>query len=607
MSMIRLKEGRTYLVADRDGQISGNGCGLYRHDTRLLAEWLWTREEAVQLSTDARDNWLSQHFALIDVRKTQIVGLTRSLSLSDTGLRDTWTVHNSSRESQRATLRLSLQGDFRDVFQVWARKPLDGSAPVTQAAIATGLSLSRTATDGAETVVAIAVQPPSPDLFWALDLEPGQTQVISVDLHIIETLDEPATAALPDREAFSGRVAPSVAPAGHAATLARALGDLRTLLLPTQFGPYPAAGLPNFVNVFGRDALITTMMLGPAFADISEAVLRLLAHHQGRVVDPYREEEPGKILHEIRRGEASRTGAIPFGRYYGSIDATPLFIMALEAHASGTEDAKLEAELAPAMLAALDWLVGQQADDGLVRFAPSGSGLAVQSWKDSHDSMNHADGREAQPPLAVAEVQGYAFAAFQAAANLLDRAGDAVRAADCRARAQRLAARFHDLFWLDDLGTYAMALDRDGAPLRVHSSDPGHLLWCGIVPPEIAPTLVATMMSPALWSGWGLRTLGSGEVRYNPVSYHNGGVWPHDTALFGWGLHRYGFTTERDQVAAALFDLAAASPGGSMPELVSGFDRVRDRKPVAYTHACAPQAWSAAGLILMARLGAAGS
>jgi glycogen debranching enzyme len=426
--------------------------------------------------------------------------------------------------------------------------------------------------------------------------------VVSADLQITGTLDEPQTAALPAREAFLARVAPP-APQGHGDTLARALGDIRTLLLPTPFGPYPAAGLPNFVNIFGRDALITAMMLGPDFADVSEAVLRLLAHHQGQGIDPFREEEPGKILHEIRCGEASRSGAVPFGRYYGSIDSTPLFILALDAHA-GTQTGQLLAEeLTPALLAALDWLISQQAADGLVRFAPSGSGLAVQSWKDSHDSMNHADGREARPPLAVAEVQGYAFAAFEAAARLLESAGNGARAQDCRARAGRLAKRFHDLFWLDDLATYAMALDRDGAPLRVLSSDPGHLLWCGIVPGDIAPTLVETMMGPSLWSGWGLRTLGRGEVRYNPVSYHNGGVWPHDTALFGWGLHRYGFSRERDQVAEALFDLASASPGGSMPELVSGFDRVPGHNPIAYTHACAPQAWSAAGLILMSRLG----
>lgn len=603
--MIRLKEGRTYLVAGPDGQVSGAGCGLYRHDTRLLSAWVWSCGEALELSTEAREGWLAQHFALIDARKTQTVGLTRALTLADAGLSDVWTVQNTAMEAQTATLQLRIEEDFRDVFGVWARKPLDESATAQKASTPQGLTFSRTASDAVSTVITVTADPPSPDLSWTMELAPGESRVIRIEVCIRETLDEPEASPLPDRDAFMGRVDVSDAPPGHAHTLARALGDIRTLLMPTRFGPYPAAGLPNFVNVFGRDALITAMMLGAPFTDVGEAVLRLLAHHQGRVADPFREEAPGKILHEIRKGEASRTGAIPFGRYYGSIDSTPLFIMTLDAHAAYPGGAALASELAPAFLAALDWLEGQQAEDGLLRFAPSGSGLAVQSWKDSHDSMNHADGREAQPPLAVAEVQGYAFAAFEAAARLLDTAGDSERAAHCRARADRLARRFHALFWLEDLGAYAMALDRDGAPLRVLSSDPGHLLWCGIVPADIAPTLVRTMMSPALWSGWGVRTLGSGERRYNPVSYHNGGVWPHDTALFGWGLHRYGFAQERDRVAAALFDLADACPGGSMPELISGFDRVPGRQPIAYTHACAPQAWSAAGLILMARLGAA--
>lgn len=603
--MIRLKEGRTCLVARQDGTVSGAGCGLYRHDTRLLSSWSWTFGDTLTLATEARDGALWQHLALVDASRTQVVGLTRDLHLTDTGLHEVWTVHNTSLQPRTVTLSLEVEADFRDVFAVWAGKTLDPATPVVREALADGIRLTRTATDAVTTAITLRTEPAGPGLAWTLDLAPGAVQTLRIELEIADTQDE-AALPLPERSSFISRSVGQLADPARAATLQRALGDLRSLLLPTPFGPYPAAGLPNFVNVFGRDALITAMMLGPEFADVSEAVLRLLAHHQGQVLDPFREEEPGKILHEIRRGEASRSGVIPFGRYYGSIDSTPLFIMALEAHVAGSAPDQtgqsLLDDLTVAFEAALAWLIDQQASDGLVRFAPSGSGLVVQSWKDSHDSMNHADGRPAEAPLAVAEVQGYAFAAFEAAARLLERRGDASRAADCQARATRLAGRFHELFWLPELGTYAMALDRDGAPLKVLSSDPGHLLWCGIVPTLVAPTLVETLMSPALWSGWGLRTLGTDEVRYNPVSYHNGAVWPHDTALFGWGLHRYGFIAERDRVAAALFDLADASPGGALPELVSGFERVPSRGPVAYTHACAPQAWAAAGLILLSRL-----
>lgn len=600
--MIRLKEGRTCLVANPDGSVSGRSSGVYRHDTLLFRAWVWSCGEAVLLAAEAGADWHSQRFALVDATRTQRVGLHRMLRVNDAGLEDVWTIENTSLHPQTATLSLQIEADFRDIFAAWANRVLDPALPVVRSEAPDGLILSRKAADGVQTTITVQTAPAAPSLTWALSLAPGEVREIRVGVAVSDSQDEADAPPLPDRASFMARHRERLDPGGRSETVMQAIADLRTLLLPTAFGPYPAAGMPNFVNVFGRDALITAMMLGPAFADISEAVLRLLAHHQGRVVDPFREEEPGKILHEMRRGEASRTGAIPFGRYYGSIDSTPLFIMALDAHARGPHGAALAADLHPAFIAALDWLVGQQAQDGLVRFAPSGSGLTVQSWKDSHDSMNHADGRSAEAPLAVAEVQGYAFAAFEAAARLLAVRGEAERAEECLARAARLAHRFHELFWLEDLQTYAMALDRDGAPLRVLSSDPGHLMWCGIVPEAVAPALVATMLGPRLWSGWGLRTLGTGEVRYNPVSYHNGGVWPHDTALFGLGLHRYGFNAERDLVARALVDLAVASPGGSLPELISGYPREPGRKPVSYTHACAPQAWAAAGLIALARL-----
>ena len=241
-------------------------------------------------------------------------------------------------------------------------------------------------------------------------------------------------------------------------------------------------------------------------------------------------------------------------------------------------------------------------DDGLVAFAPSGSGLAIQSWKDSADSMNHVDGSAAPTPLAVAEVQGYAFAAFRAAAGFYRTLGEPAAAADNDARAERLASAFHHRFWIEELSTYAMAIDAAGKPLAVLSSDPGHLLWSGIVPEAVAPRLAATLLGEALWSGWGLRTLGRDEVRYNPVSYHNGSVWPHDTAIFAWGLSRYGFHAELRQVATALFDLADARADHRLPELVAGTDRVMGLPPTEYTHACYPQAWAAASLPLLAHL-----
>ena len=301
-------------------------------------------------------------------------------------------------------------------------------------------------------------------------------------------------------------------------------------------------------------------------------------------------------MHEVRRGELSRTNRIPFGRYYGSVDSTPLFLMAAGAYFAAVDDPAFQEELRPAIEAATDWLTTHlNGASGLATFEASGSGLAVQSWKDSANSMVDEHGDLARQPLAVAEVQGYAYAALLAAATLLPQ-----RAETLTARATALRASFHTQFWLPEIASYAMALDADLKPLRVLSSDPGHLLWVGIVPDAVAPILVKTLLSDALWSGWGLRTLGCNEVAYNPVSYHRGSVWPHDTGIFAMGLARYGFQKELTMVARAMLDLAAASPGRQMPELVAGFDRADHREPVPYTHANAPQAWAAAAVVRMA-------
>jgi glycogen debranching enzyme len=604
--MFKLKEGDAYIVADTSGEILGPGTGFFQRDTRWLSKWQWVLGDVMCLASQAQANTLFQYFALADAHKTQIIGIERQVEVTNNGFHDRLCMTNTSLQPQTLTLGLLVEPDFRDVFTIWAKKELDPAFPIVRRTTSTGLSFERQARDDVKSRLEISFSRPGDSLDWTLHLAPGETieLLATIDLsHAgLAREDESSDFALPVREDFKRRDNLVFENQDWQKAYEQANRDLRTLLLPTEFGPYPAAGLPNFVNFFGRDALITSMMVGPQHKDISRAILLFLAHHQGRVVDPFREEEPGKILHEIRRGELSRSGTIPFGRYYGSVDSTALYLMALGQYVEETGDHPLASAIADNWQAALDWLVNCQTEEGLVAFAPSGSGLTVQSWKDSHDSMNHKDGTAAEAPLAVAEVQGYAYAAFMAAGRLFDLRDDKARAENCRARAERLAATFHRLFWLEELETYAMALDKTGAPLAVKSSDPGHLLWCGIVPEAIAPRLVATLMKPDCWSGWGLRTLGTSEVRYNPVSYHNGSVWPHDTALFGAGLARYGFKHELGVVTEALFALACRMPGQSLPELVCGFPRVPDRPPIAYTHACSPQSWAAAGLLMLGRL-----
>jgi hypothetical protein len=604
-----LKENETCVVFDADGGCSARATGIYRRDTRYLSDYTWTAAgeglKSQVLRCDTREDRLLQTLALKrDV--TVVALLERELTIRHNGFDERWLITQHSADAAPFTLSLAVVGDGRDLFAVFSEKAQAlFTAGMRQRRNGQGLWLQRTAGDGVEMQVHIDGLPAG--LRWALAMAPGEQRVIELRT-TLSASDDPATpGALPTYADWRAQHAAHLGQRGEQAVLERAIDDLRMLMLSTDHGLYPAAGMPHFVTVFGRDALITSMMLLPSWPQVAEGVLRYLAAHQGRVVDAFREEQPGKILHEMRRGELSRTGRVPFGRYYGSVDSTPLFLMALDEHRRASGSDALVQELRPAWEAAVDWLASHQRavggpDDGLIAFQPSGSGLLVQSWKDSNESMVHADGRRAQPPLAVAEVQGYAYAAFQAVAGLCDTLGETARATAYRERASRLAEVFDRRFWLEDLGIYAMALDGEQAPLRVLSSDPGHLLWCGIVPPERAARLVGTLMSPALWSGWGLRTLGATEQAFNPVSYHNGSVWPHDTALFAAGLARYGFRDELQVVAQALFDLAASQPLGRLPELVSGHARQPGRGPVQYTHACRPQAWAAAALPFLARL-----
>jgi glycogen debranching enzyme len=516
------------------------------------------------------------------------------LEVRDEGFSDCWTVTNSTSEAQSVQLQLTVRPRLVDLFAT--RLEPDPKLPIVSRRVSHDTwSFSRTAADGIINTAIVRCDRALPDDWcWTLSLAPRETATLVLHVTISSSDYDPAD--LPALPTYDDWRASFVDVNDGCGAVYQAIDDLRALLLRTEHGPYPAAGLPIFVNFFGRDALITGLMILDWRPDILRSVLSFLAANRGRTADPFREEEAGKILHEIRRGELSRSNRIPFGRYFGSVDATPLFLMAAGEYFAAHDDPSLAAELRPALEAATDWLADHLAGpSGLATFEASGSGLTVQSWKDSANSMVDDQGRPARQPLAVAEVQGYAYAALLAAARLLPD-----RAAALTERASALAAAFHQLFWLPDLATYAMALDADLKPLRVQSSDPGHLLWTGIVPEEIAPVLVQTLMSDALWSGWGLRTLGSTEVAYNPVSYHNGSVWPHDTGLFAMGLARYGFAAEMRQVAQAMLDLAEASPGRHMPELVSGFARSEHSQPVPYTHANAPQAWAAATVIRMA-------
>jgi glycogen debranching enzyme len=390
--------------------------------------------------------------------------------------------------------------------------------------------------------------------------------------------------------------------------LTRSLADIHMMVTDTPQGPVPYAGIPWFSTPFGRDAIITalqTLWVTPA---IARGVLAFLAATQADETDESRDAQPGKILHEARGGEMAALGEVPFRRYYGTVDATPLFVLLAHAYYERTGDLEFAASIQSNVVSAVRWLEreGDPDQDGFIEYCRrSPEGLVQQGWKDSFDSVFHEDGTLAEAPIALCEVQGYAYAAFLAAAHLARALGDPREAERLSARAERIRARFEEAFWCDEISTYALALDREKRPCRVRTSNAGHCLFTGIASPERARRVIQTLMAEDSFTGWGVRTVSGRETRYNPMSYHNGSIWPHDNSLVAVGMARYGCRDEAARILSGLFDASLHFDLHRTPELFCGFSRRPGASPILYPVACAPQSWAAGApfLLLQACLG----
>ncbi len=654
-----LKHGNLYLLSDPFGNVhpDSRGLGLYDLDTRVLSCAV-LRVNGVR-PTLLRAQSASNHISTIQLTNPELrrdpalkqgaeaALARRSLSITRRrwiggGLAEQVEVTNYSAEAQRIEIDLEFDADAADIFEVrgrirerrgryrpteatpeslvFAYEGLDGLLRRTQISFTPGdvTPIDPDADAGREGSVAV---------HWVLDVDPGASAGVrwEVSTELMTMADGVAAVEeTPTRMARSvttgagrsGIDAPTVAEEEYGSwhercarirsdgelldlAIRRSIADLRLLRNdgPMKGEHYVAAGVPWFTTLFGRDSIITSLQVLPFMPDVARETLRVLADWQATEDDPDRDMEPGKILHELRVGELARTGELPHRPYYGTNDATPLWLILLDETYRWTGDLDLVRALWPNALAALEWIDkhGDRDGDGFVEYERrTPAGLLNQGWKDSGDAIRHRDGSVAIAPIALVEIQGYVYDAKRRLSNLAGRLGEATLSERLATEAAELQRRFEAAFWMEELGFYAMALDRDKRQVGTIGSNAGHCLWSGIVAPERVDRVVDRLLDTTMDCGWGIRTYASGQPGYNPVGYHTGTVWPHDNALIAAGMKRVGRHDAADRVASRIFEAAQHSPDFRLPELFCGFDRGLADVPVPYPVACSPQAWAAA-------------
>jgi glycogen debranching enzyme len=611
-----LKDGDVYLVSARDGTVPLSGehpLGLYRDDCRYLSGHV-LRIGGISprlLVASAASGYESVHeLTNPDMRlpggrmlplQTLQVRVQRRLAAHGE-LHERIHLHLYGREPAEVEVELELAADFRPMFAIRHIVELPPAA-VEIEDDGGDLRFAATTSDGVRRTTTVSCDPPAAQLDggtlrFSVELRPGEAKNLELTYSLRSSADGERSPATPrpmegtrvrcDDELFQRVVD-------------RALLDLG--MLRSQLGgeTYFAAGVPWFSTLFGRDSIISAIELLGFAPAIAEDTLRVLAGRLGKRFDAEHEEEPGKVIHELRGGEVAARDLTPLTRYYGTVDATPLFLCLVAQRVDWTGNRDLFRELRGPIDAALGWIEehGDHDGDGLVDYrASSPQGLRNQGWKDSDDGVIDEHGRPLEPPIALVEAQAYAIRALLGMARLFDHEGEAGRAADLRASAARLGERL-ERFWVPARGFYGMGIDGDGRASAALASNQGHLLWAEVLSPQRARAVRDALMSDAMCSGWGLRTLGRGETGYNPVGYHLGTVWPHDTAMCAVGLRNYGFDEDFIRLFEGMLEAASRSPGYSLPELFSGFDRTQYSTPVPYPVACHPQAWASAALPYM--------
>jgi glycogen debranching enzyme len=631
-----LKHGDCFAVLDSHGDLGatpGGSDGIFHSDTRYLGhlELLINGMQPLLLGSDVRDDnsmltvdltnpdfYVEQRLVL----PKDTLHIVRTLFLWRSTAYQRLRLQNHGDSAVHLDVSLAFSSDFADVFEVRGMtRPRRGVASATVRG-ANEVVLNYRGLDARPRRTLLRLDP-APDTLarqaasYALTLAPGESRAIDVTVECCA--DGAECQALPfrkgvrsafreHRSATQGRTTISTSNDIFNEVLCRAMADLSMLTTATPQGAYPYAGIPWYSTTFGRDGIITAMQMLWCDARLARGVLRRLAAYQASEHDALTDAEPGKILHEMRGGEMAVLGEVPFGLYYGSVDSTPLFVLLAGLYAEHTGDVETLRELWPNVEAALRWIdgPGDPDRDGFVEYhRANDNGLVNQGWKDSHDAIFHADGRLAVGPIALCEVQGYVYAAKRTAARGARRLGKEALADALDDSATALAVKFEAAFWCEEIGTYAIALDGNKQPCRVRSSNAGQTLFSGIVSPQRAAAVTRGLMRPSFFSRWGIRTIAREEARYNPMSYHNGSIWPHDNALIAAGFARYEHKAAVSRVFGALFEAASYMELRRLPELFCGFQRSRERGPTLYPVACSPQAWAAGTpfMLLQAALG----